>query len=261
MSAFISLTVTSARVGTLGGIVSRGFGLNDLGQVVGDSGTSILGEASHAFRTDAALVMTDLGTLGGRYSSARAINNSGRVVGESSFSRDLDNEIHAFRTDAAGAMSDLGTLGGTYSRANAINAAGDAVGFAALAGDEVTHAFLAPAGGGMIDLGTFGGAPRSEATAINDAGQIVGYSFEQRDTGRVPFLYENGRMIDLNTLLPAGSGWTLLEAADINNLGQIVGIGTFGGQQRGFVLTPVPEPAQASLFAGAGVLVLRRRRK
>jgi hypothetical protein len=40
-------------------------------------------------------------------------------------------------------------------------------------------------------------------------------------------------------LLPANSGWTLYDAFDINDLGQIVGAGTHNGITRGFVLTPL----------------------
>ena len=37
-------------------------------------------------------------------------------------------------------------------------------------------------------------------------------------------------MVDLNSDLPAGSGWVLNEADGINNLGQVVGYGTYNGQ-------------------------------
>jgi hypothetical protein len=45
-------------------------------------------------------------------------------------------------------------------------------------------------------------------------------------------------MEDLNTLIPASSGWTLNSAADINLWGQIVGSGMLNGQAHGFLLTP-----------------------
>ncbi|MBA3439381.1 MAG: hypothetical protein H0T92_05880 [Pyrinomonadaceae bacterium] len=44
------------------------------------------------------------------------------------------------------------------------------------------------------------------------------------------FIYGNNMMLDLNDLIPSGSGWVLSVANDINNLGQIVGTGIFGGQ-------------------------------
>ena len=46
-------------------------------------------------------------------------------------------------------------------------------------------------------------------------------------------------MKDLNKLIPAGSGWVLLQAFGINNSGQIVGTGTIHGEEHGFLLTPV----------------------
>ncbi len=46
-------------------------------------------------------------------------------------------------------------------------------------------------------------------------------------------------MQDLNSLIPAGSGWALSVARDINDAGQIVGEGVINGQQRAFLLTPV----------------------
>ena len=46
-------------------------------------------------------------------------------------------------------------------------------------------------------------------------------------------------MRNLNNLLPAGSGWTLTRATDINNDGFITGFGTNGsGDVRAFLLTP-----------------------
>ena len=49
-----------------------------------------------------------------------------------------------------------------------------------------------PQGHGMIDLGTLGGAI-SEAYAINDQGQIVGYSHDASGVMRA-FLWEKGSM-------------------------------------------------------------------
>jgi len=51
------------------------------------------------------------------------------------------------------------------------------------------------------------------------------------------FLWENGAMTDLNTLLPAGTGWILTAATAINDNGDIVGIGLLDGQVHGFLLT------------------------
>ena len=45
-------------------------------------------------------------------------------------------------------------------------------------------------------------------------------------------------MVDLNALLPAGSGWVLSEARAINAKGQIAGNGTLHGRPHAFLLTP-----------------------
>jgi hypothetical protein len=51
-------------------------------------------------------------------------------------------------------------------------------------------------------------------------------------------MWEKGEMIDLQTRIPADSGWTLLAALGINERGQISGFGIHDGQYRAFLLTP-----------------------
>ena len=43
-------------------------------------------------------------------------------------------------------------------------------------------------------------------------------------------------------------GWTLESTAAINDSGAIVGYGTVGGVQHGFLLTPTPEPSTFALL-------------
>ncbi len=50
-------------------------------------------------------------------------------------------------------------------------------------------------------------------------------------------IWANGKVTDLNTLLPPGTtGWDLIEAFAINNNGDIVGVAAHGGKQVGFLL-------------------------
>ncbi|MCA9449227.1 MAG: hypothetical protein KC931_19060, partial [Candidatus Omnitrophica bacterium] len=53
------------------------------------------------------------------------------------------------------------------------------------------------------------------------------------------FLYEKGSFYDLNAALSWNSEWDrLLYATDINDRGQIIGVGLFGGKEQGFLMTP-----------------------
>jgi probable HAF family extracellular repeat protein len=108
----------------------------------------------------------------------------------------------------------------------------------------------------MTDLGSLRISDYCYALGINNNGQVVGFS------GGSAFLYSGGAMIDLNTLIPTNSGWTLEEATGINDSGQICGYGRNpSGQDDAFLLTPVPEPATWGLFVlGSIVFVLHRRR-
>jgi probable HAF family extracellular repeat protein len=53
------------------------------------------------------------------------------------------------------------------------------------------------------------------------------------------FMVNRAGMVNLNRLIPANSGWLLLEATDINDSGQIVGYGQKNGEVRAFRLDPV----------------------
>jgi probable HAF family extracellular repeat protein len=93
----------------------------------------------------------------------------------------------------------------------------------------------------MKDLDKRSGAKQSWGFGINRAGVVVGKM--QVPGGQFvnfhAFVTVNGKMTDLNTLIPPGSGWVLDEAYSINDAGQITGYGEHNGQTRGFLLTPV----------------------
>ena len=78
------------------------------------------------------------------------------------------------------------------------------------------------------------------AVALNDSGEVVGNVAQQVPPFApvAPFLYQNGRSVDVNTLLPAKSGWRLVTAKAINDAGEIIGVGYFNGALAGYALSP-----------------------
>jgi len=133
------------------------------------------------------------------------------------------------------------------------------------------HAVVFNTDGSVTDLGVVGSDQSSIATGINNSGWVVGFSSEnppdftiqlqpilENPTGTTrAFVYANGKMYDLNTLLVNGTGWSLGYATAINNNGQIVGTGIFqspsGAVQHGFLLTPMAAAPGPAITGVAGV--------
>ncbi len=224
-------------LGTLGGRNSFAYGgINNLGQVGGTAdlpvdpvtGTSVF----HAFLySDGA--KTDLGSLGGAYSNANGINNSGQVVGSARLTT-TPGFGHAFLS-SGGRLTDLRLLQGTdgNSIAFGINDLGQVVGWSDIANGGI-HAFLYS--GGMVDLGTLGGS-ESIAAGINNLDEVVGWA-DTANNGRHAFLYSSGVMNDLNSMIPSDSGWNLVNAGAINNVGEIIGGGVKEGRNHSVLLRP-----------------------
>lgn len=233
------------------GNYSRGNGINDSGQVVGHSGPDLTTTSTRAFIWDAANGMRDLGTLGGQYSQALSINNSGVVTGNAQTSIAFEAN-HAFIWDAAGGMRDLGTIAGSYSSGNFINANGHITGASSISSDNREHAFLYD-GTRMLDLGAIGDndflSDRSAGYGINIHDEVVGYTYRPYTGGalyQVAFVYRDGQMFDLETLVDAsGADYRLFTATGINDAGQIAvdAKNVLTGQLRAVLLTPgAPTP-------------------
>jgi len=252
----------------LGGFVSGGVanGINDSNVVVGTSTQATAqGNAIRAFRwEDGAL--QDLGTLStvvNAQSRGNRINAAGHVVGSSH--TDVMHEgsrvTHAFLW-RDGVLTDLGSLGDDpdehFSTALELNDVGQVVG-EAVVGEVTTssghlavqHAFLWE-NGEMTDLGTLGTLRHSRATDINNLGQIVGHSTQivGSSSSARAVTWENGGIQDLNDLIPLNTRWVLQTAEAINDRGEIIGYGTYVGQTRAYLLTPI-DPAPTNLTATA----------
>ncbi len=159
----------------------------------------------------------------------------------------------------------------------AINASGQIIGNSIDATGN-SHA-LVYSNGQATDLRTLGGASAG-ATGINNQGQIVGSSTTYLpgpigSPTEIPigaaFIYENGKMYNLNGLLNGGlSGIYLGNALGINDFGQILVQGSGNGVPEDFLLTPsnesappppppIPEPSTLALIGLTIVAVGTRR--
>ncbi|RQO60619.1 hypothetical protein DBR47_09770 [Paucibacter sp. KBW04] len=288
-------------LGDLGGGFVQAQGMNDAGQVVG-----IARRASgdyRAFVYSAAAGMSELPTLAGQESGAIGIASNGLITGymglntfvyEAGAVRSIGPEglspiaINAQGSvlamygsamrlyERSGNFTNLPTLGGSGNfAAAALNDQGVVVGQSRLPGDLYTRAFVYEHGQ-MRNLGTLGGN-LSAATAINNAGLIVGTS-TQADGSNRAFVYNDGQMrglatlaggtqatavssngvvggwssagaviwtnggntvAQLNTLAPAA--WNLSTVVGITASDQVLVNGSFNGQQQALVIALHPD--------------------
>jgi probable HAF family extracellular repeat protein len=211
--------------------------INDAGQIVGTTnhGMAFLWQNG---------VTTNLGHLGGGGSFGADLNNAGQAVGASYTTHvtELGPMPHAFLWQN-GVMTDLGVLPGEEdSGAGAINNLGQIVGSSGRTDPvsyEVTSRSFLYDGGVMTALPV--PSWQSYAGDINDSGVIVG---TMRAAGGYSnfhaYIYADGVVRNLNSLIPAGSGLHLAYATGINNAGQIVGVAYDSrATYHAFLLTPV----------------------
>ena len=247
----------------------RAFALdqNEAGVIVGSVTTPQTDRAAILGPTGGVRELGALTPTGASY--AHAINDRGQIVGASHANAPGSGTIpyHAFLYED-GVMTDLGTLGGPESQARDINDRGQIVGHARLPNNTQHRAFLYENARmtALPVLGT-GQFVRAEAYAINELGQVVGYS-EGIGQGTRAVFWEDGGITDLNSLVTLPTGWTLREAVDVNDQGDIVGWGTdVQGVQFTFLLdapelpAAVPLPAMVIPGAVVGAWVAGRSRR
>ena len=245
-------------LGTFGGLNSYALGINNNTIICG---AALTGDGqTHAF-TYSGGIMYDIHILAqaselsnpvptgdiiySTYSEARDINDSNDVVGyftaPDSTGSVTDRAFH-YRNEI---LTELGSLGRTNSRATAINAGGRIVGWSELPSGQ-KRAAIFYTNGNILNLGTPSAAATwSAAYALNDSGIIVGAAGTSA-TDTVAFIYNNASTTDLNTLIPAASGWYLQAATGINNAGRITGYGLVNGETHAFLLTPVTSSSSGS---------------
>jgi len=141
---------------------------NDAGQIAGTYSTST--GFHHGFFWDKASGLHDLGTFGGPNSYVCGIDSSGQVLGSANLTPSGDSR--AFLWDSSHGMQDIGSFG-----PSGISDLGQVAGqFSYYIGDEyVTRPCLWTVETGRVELPTLGDG-NSYTSAINDTGQIVGWS-------------------------------------------------------------------------------------
>src|SRR5262249_22198203 len=194
--------------------------INGNGQVVGWSNDEREADMPVAFIWDLEHGMQSLGIDGVAY----GINDAGTVVGQTAVGE-------AFVWDQS-TMATLEVPDGA-SRASAINDAGRVVGWTETdwnpyAGQYIAASAFVWQGSAVTDLGKLPDDNRSEAHAVNAAGQVVGRSGQHICDGKGcawlsshAFLWQEGMgMIDIGSL---GGDFDDTAALAINSQGAVVG--------------------------------------
>jgi probable HAF family extracellular repeat protein len=215
---------------------TEAYGINNAGEVVG---TGYLSPSTfHAFLYSGGK-MKDLGPSGAFQATAYAINTSGQIVGTYSLNSGASGTFLYTNGKMTKLPNPAGSRGGF---GDAINDGGEIVG--TMYPSEGSHAAKF-SNGAWTDLGNLTGAQGSGATAINTAGQIVGTAIFPptykpfRPGKHVPFISTASGLVNLNTLIASGTGFTLTDAVDINASGQILCDATnASGNEHAVLLSP-----------------------
>jgi len=199
----------------------------------------------------------DLGTLGGEFSEALGVNEAGVIVG---WAWDAGRRQRGFMWTEAGGMVELVIPDSETFIARSINNLDQVVGTYRFVDDNdvvQSHAVLWDHGV-VTDLGRPEGVMTEEVIsigggAINDAGQVVGNFFKFPELTGGAFLWEDGVMRDLSTLID-DEGWTIGDAAAINNAGAIAATASHtDGRRRAVILTPIGNACAADFDDSGGV--------
>lgn len=165
--------------------------------------------------------------------NVRGINHAGQVVGQVN---DRNGHYHAFLWDVRRGLRSLTPPQGTMSTALAINTAGHVL----------VQAFT-PNVIYFWERGKFTPVQLSnqvanQPLALNDCDVIVGEFGAASDFYRAFIWDRQHGFRDLNQSIAAADNWRLESALDINDRGEIIGVGDHGNQgDVGFLLTPEPQ--------------------
>lgn len=209
-------------------VFSKAYGINDNGTVVGQSSNA--SNWSKAFIATGSTIEEIVPPTGWKFTIARDVNNSGVVVGTGSSGTGVIYDLSAgtiFRPSAGSWLA--------YS-ANEITDSGIVAGRA----DDVNHtsSYAYWYDGTLHPTVNLGGLC-TEAMGTNDRGDLVGTAFNSSFT-QYFFSYVQGQGYHNLSNLGGESVWHLNALNDINNHGQIVGVGQHtNGAGVAVLITPV----------------------
>jgi probable HAF family extracellular repeat protein len=182
---------------------------------------------------------------------AFGINDLGQAVG---YSGNCTAATHAvmWKDKTAFVLQDLGGTGSNFGYA--ISNRGQIAGQVGTADGTTFYAsvWLNGADGAVTNIGVLPGDFAAFATGINNRGQVVGNNFDSNFNWSHGFIWQDGVMTDLNTLIPADSDLFIISASNINERGQISGMGTVlsgphAGDIHAYLLTPTDGRIGASM--------------
>jgi probable HAF family extracellular repeat protein len=266
-SAGGSAKYTVYDLGTLGGLVSSGNAINNLGWVLGNA--NLAGDQVTRATVWIDGMKADLGTLGGANSVIDwPVHNDRGVISGFAETAEIDKLQEAWSCSAffptqtfhvckgfryyEGTMTALPTLGGTNGYGAGINNRGDIVGWAEnTVHDSTCHtpqvlqfeAVVWHPDGKVEELPPYPGDRDGAATAINERAEAVGISGTCDNavgagTAAHALIWRHGTPTVIPTF--GGKGWNT--PADINNHGQVVGFADIANDAPNGVLTPFPLP-------------------
>ena len=188
--------------------------------------------------------MVDLGPPGSYQAIPYAMNEAGQIVG-SYYTSSTDNGSFLYSN---GRFTNLRAPAGTSTSAFGVNSVGQVAGAIYFnSGSPPPHAAVFR-NGVWTDLGGFSGVA-THGTGINTAGEVIATAFFPvqsyhpfRPGKHVALIFRNGVLVDLNTLIPANSGFTVTDSVAINDAGEILCNATTiisgVGRERAVLLTP-----------------------
>jgi probable HAF family extracellular repeat protein len=236
---------------TLGGNNAQASAINNRGQIVGISETTVQDSGclpskpghiiSPAFWEKGEV--RPLPTLAGDPDGfVQGLNDQGQAVGSSGNCSNIATHAVLWENDTAFQLPDLGFDG---NDSYAINAHGQVVGYVSTGTTIVASLWQNGARSAVTSLGILPGDGAAFATGINNRGQVVGSTFNSVGWSR-GFIWQDNVMTDLNTFIPRDSNLFIIAASNINERGQISGMATVltgpdTGKIHAILLTPSRE--------------------